>query len=186
MFAGTCWFQEQLRYLEKHVDRVQSAAASVVNGVPVDVLELVVPAEEARRAFHVILPSLKAGGTMRFSIAPQLGFVLPRVELISSGKQVVQVYEATDFAEAAPGRLFSRSTVDGDARRQPAAARYRAEFAVRCELINEPIPPEDFVVDLPAGNARARRAAPRTRHQLRFVGAIEVLGVRGKGGLAHC
>ena len=150
LFAGSLWFHEQLRYLQKHADRVQPMASSTVNGVPVEVLELAVPAEDARHAFHVIMPNLKQGGTIRLSIAPQLGFVLPRVELLTTGKQVAQVYEATDFNETAPGIYFpSRLWMESrDADQRP---RYRAEFAVRCELINEPIPSEDFVVDLPLG-----------------------------------
>jgi hypothetical protein len=87
---------------------------------------------------------------MRLYVAPQLGFVLPRIELLTPAGQVAQSYDATEFSEVAPGihfprRLWTETYAAG------GAACFRAEFATRCELINETIPGEDFVVDMPLG-----------------------------------
>ena len=150
IFAGSFWFREQLRYVEKHADEFRITGSNIVNTVPVVVLELAVAAENHRQAFHVVSPALKSGGTIRLFVAPQLGFVLPRVEFLTNSNEVAQSYDAVGFNEAAPGiyfpeRLWTETHAAG------GASRYRAEFITRCELINQSIPQEDFVVELPAG-----------------------------------
>ena len=150
IFAGSFWYREQLRFVENHCDDFRIVGSSVVNTVPVTILELVVPMESHREAFHVILPHLKSGGLIRLYVAPQLGFVLPRIEFVTASRQVAQTYDAKGFEEVAAGIYFpahcsTETHVTG------GASRYRGEFAVRCELINQPIPPEDFIVALPMG-----------------------------------
>ena len=150
LFAGTFWNREQLRYVEKHAPDFQFTGSSTVNSVAVVALELAVPAEDHRSAFHILLPALRAGGIIRLYVAPQLGITLPRIEILSPSRQVAQSYDSIDFLEVAPGIHFPRRlwtqthAVEG-------ATRYRGEFAVRCELINQLIPEDDFVVELPIG-----------------------------------
>lgn len=150
LFAGSFWNREQLRYIEKHAGDFQIAGSSTVNAIPVVTLELAVAAESHRDAFHILLPALKSGGIIRLYVAPQLGFVLPRIEFVTTSRQVAQSYDSVDFSEVAPGihfpqRLWTQTHAAG------GAARYRGEFTVRCELINQSVPQEDFVVELPVG-----------------------------------
>ena len=150
LFAGSFWDREQLHYIEKHAGDFQIAGSSTVNAIPVTLLELAVAAESYRDAFHILLPALKSGGIIRLYVAPQLGFVLPRVEFLTPSRQVAQSYDSIDFSEVAPGihvpqRLWTQTHAAG------GAARYRGEFTVRCELINQSVPEEDFVVELPLG-----------------------------------
>ena len=150
IFAGSFWFREQLKYAEKHASEFRVVGSGVANAIPVEVVELAVPAENYRDAFHVVVAALKSGGAIRLHVAPQLGFVLPRVEFLTTSNQVAQSYDASDFSEVAPGiyfpgRLRTETQTAGN------GSRYVAEFTTRCELINESIPEEDFLVKLPVG-----------------------------------
>jgi hypothetical protein len=150
LFAGSFWQRGQLRYIEKHAGEFRVTGSSTVNAIPVVALELAVAAENYRDAFQIVLPALKSGGTIRLYVAPQLGFVLPRVEFLTPSRQVAQSYDSVDFTEVAPGihfpqRLWTQTHAAG------GSARYRAEFTTRCEFINQPVPEEDFIVELPLG-----------------------------------
>ncbi len=87
---------------------------------------------------------------MRLYVAPQLGFVLPRMEFVTASHQVAQTYNAKSFDEVAPGIYFP-AHLSTETHATGGTSRYRGEFAVRCELINQPIPAEDFIVPLPTG-----------------------------------
>jgi len=150
IFAGSFWHREQLRYIEKHANDFGFVETSVIQAVPVTILELPVAAEQAREAFHILPPALKQGGMIRLYIAPQLGFVLPRIEFVAPSNEIAQSYEAMDFSEVAPGIYFPRR-IWNETHAAGGANRYRGEFTVRGELINEAIPEEDFVVELPIG-----------------------------------
>lgn len=150
VFAGSFWHPEQLQYVEKHADDFQLVRSSVINEIPVVILQLDVRAELHRDAFHILLPALKSGGIIRLYVAPQLGFVLPRIEFLTPSNQVAMSCDAVDFNEVAPGiyfpkRLWTETHAAG------GASPYRGEFTTRCELINQTIPPEDFIVELPLG-----------------------------------
>ena len=150
IFAGSFWYREQLRYVEEHSSDFRNVDSGIVNAVPVDVLELAVAAEDHREAFHILLPALKSGGTIRLYVAPQFGFVLPRIEFLTPSKQVAQSYDATDFSDVAPGIHFPQR-VWNETHLVGGANRYRGEFSIRCELLNQPIPEDDFAVELPPG-----------------------------------
>lgn len=150
LFAGSFWFESQLRYVEKHADDFRLTDSIVVNSVPVTVVEHAVAAKDHRDAFYILLPALKSGGIMRLYVAASLGFVLPRVEFLTPAGQVAQTYEATDFSEVAPGIYFPRR-IWTETHAAGGAARFRAEFTTQCALINDEIPGEDFVVEMPPG-----------------------------------
>ena len=107
-------------------------------------------AKSHRDAFHILLPALKSGGAIRLYVAPQFGFVLPRIEFLTPSNQVAQSYDAIDFSEVAPGIHFPQR-VWNETHLAGGANRYRGEFSVRCDLINQSIPEDDFVVELPPG-----------------------------------
>jgi hypothetical protein len=150
LYAGTFWHPEQTLSAEKHASNFQSAGSATINGIPVVLLELAVPAESQREAFHMLLPALKSGGMIRLYVAPQLGFVMPRIEFLTPTRQVAHSYESVDFGEVAPGIHFPRR-LSTETHAASGGARYRGEFALSCELVNQSIPEEDFVVDLPVG-----------------------------------
>ena len=94
-------------YAEKHAGNFQSAGSATINGVPVVLLELAVPADSQREAFHMLLPALKSGGTIRLYVAPQLGFVMPQSSF-SRPRTSRDSYESVDFSEVSPGIHFPR------------------------------------------------------------------------------
>ncbi len=150
LFAGSFWHRAQLQFVERHVANSRVVGTSVVNSIFTTVMEFDVTAANHRAAFHVLLPALGSGGIVRLYVAPQLGFVLPRIEFVTPSKQVAQSYDAADFTEVAtgiylPARLWTETHAAG------GASRYRGEFSVQYELVNQTIPQEDFVVELPVG-----------------------------------
>jgi hypothetical protein len=147
LFAGLFWHDEQLRYVEKHASECRLTGTREVNGVAVEVLELDVPGASHREAFHVFSPQLAAGGVIRLCVAPQLGYVLPRIEFLNRSNQVALSWNASGFSEVAPAislpdRIWAQT-------HPPDGGGYRAEFTIHSELINQEIPLEDFSVDLP-------------------------------------
>ena len=150
LFAGSFWYQQQLRYVDAHAAAFREVRKDVIHGVNVVVLEASVSAAKRGEAFHVLLPALKSGGILRLHVAPQLGFVLPRIEFLTPANQLVHSYEAVEFSEMAPGVYLPRR-IWTETLPAAGSSRYRAEFAVRYDLINQPIPAEDFVAQLPPG-----------------------------------
>ena len=150
IFAGSFWFRRQLQYVEQHVDEFRPIGQTTVNKIPTTVLELAVSAKDHREAFHVYSPSLESGGAIRLYVARELGYVLPRIEFRTPSERIVQSYDAIDFKEVAPGIYFPKRVWTA-AYAADGASRYRAEFVTRCELVNQPIPQEDFVVEVPIG-----------------------------------
>jgi hypothetical protein len=150
LFSGLFWHDRQLRYVETHADAFQVTGSTVVNNVSVAVLEATIPAADRREAFHVVSPQLQSGGLMRLYVAAQLGFVVPRIEFLSVKKEAAVVYDAADFGEAAAG-IYLPGRISTEIRGAAGEVQYRGEFSIRYELINEGLPPEEFIVNLPRG-----------------------------------
>jgi hypothetical protein len=150
LFSGLFWHDRQLRYVETHADAFQVTGSTVVNNVSVAVLEATIPAAHRREAFHVVSPQLESGGLMRLYVAAHLGFVIPRIEFLPVTRAAAVVYDAADFDEAAAG-IYLPGRISTEIRGAAGELQYRGEFSVRYELINQVLPPEEFVVDLPRG-----------------------------------
>jgi hypothetical protein len=150
LFAGSFWHREQLRYVEKHAARCIIAGHAVTNGTPVVIVELNVPKEDQREAFCIVSPLLASGGFVRLHVAERLGFVLPKVELLSPDRHLAQSYECAQFEEGCPGVYVPRKLWTENCR-EDGSPNYRAEFNLNASLINQPIPASEFRVDLPSG-----------------------------------
>ena len=124
-----------------------------VKGVPVVILEWPLPDKKAvGRAFRGYNDLTKDGGKLRVHVAPQLGHALPLIECVATGETIAKRMEAEDFIETAAGifipRHFSQHSYDQD------GLVYWESYQVKSvEKVNEAIPEEDFVIDVPHGAA---------------------------------
>ena len=161
-FAGTFWHAQQLQYVEQHRARFRLAMPSNVDGVRCKVCELDVPAEDVAAAFQIHRPLLAAGGTLRVHIAPQLGFALPLVEVNSANGIKVATYKSNDFFKFPDDTYFPKQ-IRRELRAPNSETEY-GQFSIVPELINQPIPESEFIVEIPAGtHVRDERDATQVR-----------------------
>ena len=160
--AGTFWHAEQREYVERHRTQFRMSDPSTIDGIQCKVCELDVPASETTVALQVHSPSLSAGGKLRMHVAPQLGFVLPLIEVESLTGDKVASYRSSDFLLCPDGTYFPRKT-RREVRTPGGDAEY-GEFTIVPELINQTIPASDFVLTIPAGTrVRDERDAAQVR-----------------------
>jgi hypothetical protein len=151
-FAGTLWYSNTRDYVRERAATVRGAEPITIDGVQTVVVEWDVPREDRGAAFQVMGPALRDGGVLRLYAAPQLGYVLPRIDYLAADGTLSSRYEASDFREVAAGLYYpmhSSSQLYIDT---------RPGFYVRYEvssvtLVNESIPPEDFRIALPVGTS---------------------------------
>jgi hypothetical protein len=151
IFAGSFWKPAQLEYVKDHAEKCRFVGKETVNGIATEKYELSVPAEDRGKAFVYFFPALKSGGVMRFFAAPQLGYVLPRIELVTLNGEVAQSDDARDFIEDSPGIFFPRHIELKNHAAGGAVFRPHEECDIRPELINQPVTEEDYIVQLPVG-----------------------------------
>ena len=161
-FAGTFWHAQQLRYVEQHRARFRLAMPSTVDGVRCEVCELDVPAEDVGPALQIHSPLLAAGGTLRVHIAPSLGFALPLIEVYSANGVKVATYNSKNFFKFLDGTYFPRQI--RRELRAPISETEYGQFSIVPELINQPIPESEFIVEIPTGTrVRDERDATQVR-----------------------
>jgi hypothetical protein len=149
-FAGSFWFQTTKEYVNDHRRDAVLKGPSEANGIPVVVLEWSVPKDSVFKAFEAVGDLTRNGGVLRLFVAPQLGYVLPRVEHVGFGGGVEQRFEASDFVEAAPSifipKQFSCQIYNGG--KPGHNVRYEI---THLEKVNEVLPEEDFILHVPQG-----------------------------------
>ncbi len=150
-FAGSFWHVRQSDFVDRHRADFRLAAPRNIDGIPCEVCEIDVQADDARSAFRVHSPLLASGGILRVHIAPQLGFVLPLVELRSATDVTILTYESKDWLEFPEGIYFPRRT--RMELRAPAGETVYEQFTISPERINQPIEKSEFIVKVPAGTA---------------------------------
>jgi hypothetical protein len=149
VFAGSFWKTAQLKYVLGHASRCRLVGNATVNEIATEHYELDVPAAD-HRAFVSLCPGLRNGGAIRFFVAPQLGYLLPRIEFVTPQGEVAQSYEAKDFLEVAPGIFFPKR-IQKNIHSASGGSLSHVEFDIRSELINQPIPDDDYIVQFPVG-----------------------------------
>jgi hypothetical protein len=160
--AGTFWHTQQRKYVESHRTQIRMSDPSTIDGIDCEVCELDVPAGETTVALQVHSPSLSAGGKLRVHVAPQLGFVLPLIEVQSAMGAKVASFRSSDFLMCPDGTYFPRKT-RREVRTPSGDAEY-GEFTIVPELINQTIPASDFALTVPAGTrVRDERDAAQVR-----------------------
>lgn len=146
---GTFWFLEQAKFVSDARSRVQDAGRELIDGTPTIALKWDVALADFQHALVVLPPEIAADGGGQFVVytAPELGYVLPRIEYRDRQGTTFVRYESSDFHEDAPGVFFPRvasCTMTQD------DGRVVNRFAVRrVDRLNETIDPMAFELDVP-------------------------------------
>jgi hypothetical protein len=158
-FGGSFWFQSTKEYVSAHRGNAVLKGASEVNGIPVVVLEWSVPKDAAFKAFHAVGEQTRNGGILRLFVAPQLGYVLPRVEFAGVGGGVDNRFEASDFVEANPGIFFPKK-FSCQIYNQGKPGVNVSYVVTHLEKVNDVIPEEDFILHVPHGAQVSDQRSP--------------------------
>jgi hypothetical protein len=164
-FAGTPWYRQTVAYIKDHKAQARLTGGAEVDGIAAKVLEWDVPQADRYAAFYGISSRLNNGGKLRLYVAPQLGFVLPRIETVDPQGRVATRFDSTGFKEVGAGLFFPKQCGyrDFDENGVPDDKIHFNQYEIlRVEKVNEAIPEEDFAVQLPAGTSVADERTPQT------------------------
>ncbi len=181
-FAGTFWRSQQLAFVETHRAQARAGDPSEVGSIHCEVCEIDITAEEMTQLVPVRIPSLRrSGGVLRLHVAPQLGFVLPLVEVCTVEGTPVVTYRCDDWAEMdlAQTLYFPRQ-----ARMEvalPSGSKVYEKFTITPKMLNQPVDDEELSVDVPVGTQILddRSASPDKREVVRSATTSDKLLGRG-------
>jgi len=174
-FAGTFWFACTKQFLQNNLQNAETKGQTEVNGVRAEILEWKVSDSNKSQAFHGINDLTKNGGILRVFVSPQLGYALPRVEFLSPAGKPQASFNSSDFAECSDGIFIPKNLVMQyyDAKGPGLHISYDITSV---KSINQAMPDEDFVLQLPFGTSVADGRSGK--------GSI-VFNVNEDGGIPH-
>jgi hypothetical protein len=147
--AGTLWWQQTRTFVRDNARKAKLVERTNVNGVEVEGVEWAVTKAE-RNAFKSLGEDLLNGGTLRVFVAPQLGYALPRILYIGMSGRVSASFDCSSFEEVAAGVFLPHKC--GAQFFQNRVPTCYVQFNITgTEKINEPIPEQDFIIQLPVG-----------------------------------
>jgi len=150
VFAGTFWRQTTQAYVKKNINKAIDKGEAEVNGIATRVLEWAVSEAEKYEAFYGVDETTAQGGILRVYIAPQLGYALPRIDVLGTDGKLGDRYDSFDFFEVVPGIFFPKrcqwSYYDRSGKYGTSAFELK-----KIEKVNEPIPDDVFKIHLPVG-----------------------------------
>lgn len=157
-------------WIKENIEKFNYIKDDVVNGIPVKVCQATVPKPNNQRfnqKSKEFNPTEKVNPlslgkndlTLRVNIAPELGYVVVRLESITNGK-VIKRDDALNFEKKSniwlPKNIDLRivSSINGDINNKTNCKYYLYEI-LESQLINEEIPDTDFIVTKPANMTSA-------------------------------
>ncbi len=148
-FVGSFWFASTKAYVEKNLNRAISKPSVDIGGIKTSVLEWEVSEADRYKAFNSSNDITAKGGVLRIYLAPQLGYLIPRIEHIGAGGAIGAVMDASDFFQV--NGIF----VPRKAKLQYLNATGKGFFEqyqiTDVKDINEPIEDSAFTIQLPVG-----------------------------------
>lgn len=148
---GGIFFPETREYLKKHAGRTRLVGTEVIDGVETRVVELRVPKKDVGAAFRALYTSMRKGdgGVLRLNVAPQMGFVVPKLESVDLQGNVLERFTASGFRERAPGLWFPQEASREEVGKEHG---YFVEYEILwAKSLNAPVNPKEFVITIPAG-----------------------------------
>jgi hypothetical protein len=122
-----------------------------VGGIDTLAIEWDVPKAAQSRAFHSTPAPWSDEGRLRIYVASQLGFVLPQIEFVDADGRVATRFSAEDFKQVGAGLFFPRLCQYRTFPDRNRPGHYLQYEILQVKDVNEEIPEEAFVVDVPAG-----------------------------------
>ena len=167
--AGAIWPLKTRQYVEKHATEARLVGTEVVDRVQTRVVELRVPKEDVGPAFRTLYRAMrKEGGIIRLYVAPQMGFVVPKMQFVAPDGTVLCRFEASGFQQKSPGLWFPKKASRVGVSEKNA--HYIVFEIIKAESLNEPIDPKVFAITIPAGTRiEDGRVEPNSRMPHRVV-----------------
>lgn len=149
IITGGWWSEKMESFLKAHTKNGQYSGSIEVAGVQCDQWDWRVEAKD-RDAFDGYTDLTEGGGILRVCCAPQLGYVIPRIDKIGMKGDLAGRFECRDYREDAPGIYLPRvvSAVNFSSKGRLAEFQYTI---VSVEKVNATIPDSDFRVHMPYG-----------------------------------
>lgn len=148
-FLGSFWFPCTREFVQGNRQQVVRKPATTVNGVSAEVLEWPVSAADSGKAFHAVDAATRGGGLLRVSVAPELGYVLLRLEYLDQHSKLNVSFTALDFFKSSDVYFPRKSVMQYYTNGKPAF--YQEHEIIHISDINAPIPDKTFVVELAVG-----------------------------------
>ncbi len=146
-FAGTVWSETTRNFLR--TSRPKLAGKETIDGVETLILEWPIPKGQAHAAMPSANSVTAAGGTLRIHAAPELGYALPRIDVVSSDGTLGFRFESTGFKQVAPNIYFPMySAWKGF---DPDPAFTQEYYFKEVTRVNADIPASDFEFTIKKG-----------------------------------
>jgi hypothetical protein len=149
VFAGTFWTAAQLEFVKQHREKVRRTGSANITGVKCDVISLSIGRADVANVVQFALPSLTHGAELRMSVAPELGFAMPLVEIVATDGTPTITYSSSEFVQLSQGSWFPKKT--RMEMQLPNGDRYFEQFLTTPLAFNDSGLLEQLVLRLPAG-----------------------------------
>lgn len=145
---GAGWLECTHPFVAANRGRAVEREGKRVNGVDTRVFEIPVSEADKYKAFNGVNDVTNGGGVLRLYVAPQLGYVVPRLEQVGKEGRVGATYDASDFYQAKGFWVPRRAEVKyTNSKETTFWAKYTD---IQAERLNE-IVDDEFVIHLPVG-----------------------------------
>jgi len=149
IYAGSFWHNRQPKIFEENIDLFVSKGETQVNGINVHICEIAID-EENLIWFGGFRAELGTGGKIRLFIAPDYGYVIPRIEYRTHRDQLCQIFLYEEFELInglwLPRKLIRMSPDMNDESKILSTSTFEI---LKYDMINKDVPDEEFIVDLP-------------------------------------
>ena len=147
---GTCWYKSIRDFVTKHKQKAVRKGSDTIAGITVEVYEWPVPANDLSVYVVGVDNRSYMGGAIRLYIAPSLGYMCPRIELLGKADEVCNTLQASEFYQVngfwVP-RSSKLSTVSEEGK-----PGYWVEWSnIQASQLNESIPEEIFTIQFRPG-----------------------------------
>jgi len=144
------WEEAMQKFLLAHNADGHRRKDEQVAGVACQVWEWSVAKQDVVQGFHAVSDLTADGGLLRLYCAPQLGYVLPRIEHVGPSGKVGSSYECRDYHQYGPGIFLPHYLRNENYKSTGFLSAF--EYSIdKVEKINEQIPGEEFGLILPFG-----------------------------------
>jgi hypothetical protein len=143
-FAGTIWHQSTRKFLQENASSGRAAGKENVNGRDCSVLEWDVAGKEWP-AFGPSNDMMREGGRIRVCYAAELGYALPKVQIVDRFGTAQVTFSSSEFRQVATSIYMPRS-IEID-----AGGYYRRYTIKKADCINEQLPERSFTPVIPTG-----------------------------------
>jgi len=159
--AGGFWHTRQVDWVESHAADFVKTGTERLGDIDTVICDAYVKGSGSGPviALHPLLrptyKGLEVVRHLRLYIAPALGYVLPKIEILGGTDTVLQRWTATDFKECSLGIYIAKHIKEEYAKEDELALDpttcLSKRFTVSADKMNQPLSDDDLFFPIPAG-----------------------------------